>query len=352
MIYTIPKRTKSKNQKEDLKLGDIELSSLAAAGWEEKDLENLLANKPELLFKENKLLPIFQEVAYQEHPDIMALDSEGALYIFELKRQDGNKDSLLQVIRYGQLFGRSTYDELEGMLRNQKKTPTLSLDAFHKDYFELDAALPKGGFNREQRFVVVTAGIDSSTLDAIDYWKEKKMPIAALTYHVYKKGDEFLLEFHSFSPTPDDYAVVLSGYYFVNSNSRFDKDGWKHMINNKRVSAYGGRKNTINAINRGDTVFLYHTGVGAIAYGKVDSQMKKAPWSGVGDEEHYVDVKWKLHLDPDTQQEQAVRAPEINKKFKSKHTFRQTRYGISKAMADFVIEQLEAKNKKAKAAAK
>jgi len=341
MIYTIPKRNDPKDKKEDLKLGDIELSSLAAAGWEEKDLENLLAESPELLFKENKLLPVFQEVAYQEHPDIMALDSDGVLYIFELKRQDGTEDSLLQVIRYGQLFGRSTYDELEEMLRNQKKTPTLNLEAYHKDYFDLAAALPKSAFNNEQRFVVVTAGIDSSTLDAIEYWHEKKMPISALTYHVYKNGDEYLLEFHSFSPTPDDYAVVLSGHYFINSNVRYDANAWKHMVDNNRVSAFGGKKNTIERLQRGDKVFLYHKGTGVIGTGQVNTGVVRTDtWNGVKDDEHYVDVQWTITLDPATESSNAVTAREINQKFKTGHTFRQTRYAVPKDISKFVEEEL------------
>lgn len=347
MIYTLPKRTKPKNQKEDLKLGDIELSSLAAAGWEEKDLENLLAEKPELLFKENKLLPIFQEVVYQEHPDIMALDSEGVLYIFELKRQNGTEDSLLQAIRYGQLFGRSTYDELEEMLRKQKQSPAISLDLYHKDYFELETALPKGAFNKEQRFVVVTAGIDTPTLDAIEYWQEKKMPIAALTYHVYRKGTEFLLEFHAFSPTPDDYAVVLSGHYFINSNVRFDANAWKHMVDKNRVSAFGSRKNTIERLKKGDKVFLYHKGTGVIGVGQVNTgAVKSDTWNGVKDDEHYVDVTWGIILDPATEAAHAVSAREINQKFKTKHTFRQTRYAVPKEISKYVEDALKKRKPK------
>lgn len=352
MIYTLPKRSKPKTQAEDLVLGNIQLSTLAEAGWAEKDLENLLASKPELLFKENRLMPIFQETAFREHPDILALDSDGGLYIFELKRQDGNEDSLLQVIRYGQLFGRSSFDELQDMLRKQKKVDTLELASFHKDYFELDVPLDKSKFNHEQRFVVVTAGIDTSTLDAVEYWQEKKMPIVALTYHVYKQDNQFLLEFHSFSPTADDYAVVLSGYYFINSNSRYDPNGWQQMIQKNRVSAFGGRKNTVNAINRGDRVFLYHSGLGVIASGKADSGVKKAAYSGVGDEEHYVEVTWEDWIDPTKQRDLAVRANEINKKFKTTHTFRLTRYGVSKEISDFVAKQLKERLKASEVAPK
>ena len=54
---------------------------------------------------------LVSERTRQEEPDILAIDSNGDLYIFELKRWEGKQENLLQVLRYGQLFGNSTYDE-------------------------------------------------------------------------------------------------------------------------------------------------------------------------------------------------------------------------------------------------
>lgn len=42
---------------------------------------------------------------WQEKPDLMALDREGNLYIFEIKVWESRNENLLQILRYGQLFG-------------------------------------------------------------------------------------------------------------------------------------------------------------------------------------------------------------------------------------------------------
>lgn len=86
--------------------------TLAEIGWKEKDLENLISNNIQDFISSNDLMPIFTERARQEEPDILALDRNGELYIFELKRWSGKQENLLQVLRYGQMYGKSTYEEL------------------------------------------------------------------------------------------------------------------------------------------------------------------------------------------------------------------------------------------------
>ena len=49
-------------------------------------------------------MTIFTERKGKEEPDILALDKNGDLYIFELKRWGSDQENLLQVLRYGQLF--------------------------------------------------------------------------------------------------------------------------------------------------------------------------------------------------------------------------------------------------------
>lgn len=106
MLY---KLNKDLNRKEYSKVKRV---TLADIGWREKDLENLISNNIQDFISSNDLMAIFTERVRQEEPDILALDKDGNLYIFELKRWSGKKENLLQVLRYGQLFGKSTYDEL------------------------------------------------------------------------------------------------------------------------------------------------------------------------------------------------------------------------------------------------
>lgn len=72
-------------------------------------------------------MAIFTEKARQEEPDILAIDKEGDLYIFELKRWSGKQENLLQVLRYGQLFGKSTYDELNCLYQKYQHNEKLIL---------------------------------------------------------------------------------------------------------------------------------------------------------------------------------------------------------------------------------
>ena len=60
--------------------------TLADIGWKEKDLENLISHNIQDFISSNDLMTIFNERVRQEEPDILALDSAGDLYIFELKR--------------------------------------------------------------------------------------------------------------------------------------------------------------------------------------------------------------------------------------------------------------------------
>lgn len=59
--------------------------TLADIGWKEKDLENLISHNIQDFISSNDLMTIFNERVRQEEPDILALDSAGDLYIFELK---------------------------------------------------------------------------------------------------------------------------------------------------------------------------------------------------------------------------------------------------------------------------
>src|SRR5690606_23063527 len=99
---------------------------------------------------------------------------EGNLYIFELKRWVSSAENLLQVLRYGQVFGQYDYAALDhlfqsylGRVGSTEKKPLMTA---HKAHFELTEELPSVKFNERQRFIVVTNGLDRQTREAIDYW--------------------------------------------------------------------------------------------------------------------------------------------------------------------------------------
>ena len=161
--------------------------TLADIGWKEKDLESLMSYNIQDFISSNDLMTIFTERSRQEEPDIMAIDRYGDLYIFELKRWSGQQENLLQVLRYGQLFGRSNYDDLNDMYRKYMKNSDADLEYDFKKYFSLED-LSREMINQKQHFLIVTNGLDQATVESVIYWKSCGLNIDAIVDWVFEIG--------------------------------------------------------------------------------------------------------------------------------------------------------------------
>ena len=83
----------------------------------ELHIENFVKSRLSEIVSEEHLMLIGQERKWQEEADFLAIDRAGTLYIFELKRWESNAENLLQVMRYGQIFGRYPYEDLRDLAR-------------------------------------------------------------------------------------------------------------------------------------------------------------------------------------------------------------------------------------------
>jgi hypothetical protein len=216
----------------------------------------------------------------------------------------------------------------------------------HAKYFEKEALIPDH-FNRQQRFVVMTNGLDRATREAIAYWSTHGLPVRALNYRVYEVGGELLLEIEAYGPerdTIDDEAgqlAVSSTLTVVNTNITYRADAYKAMLRDQKASAYYERKHGIDGIARGSAIALYHTGVGVVAIGKTTGEFQRSAVDNDPDEEHYVPCKFKYVVDPVTEQQKAVPAWAINQHLKASHRFRQTVYSLPEQAIAFIEEQFK-----------
>ena len=77
------------------KLKPVAFSSFGQIARTEKHLEDLLARHLfDTLFEQTPLLPFHQEASYQLVADIYALNEEGDIVIFELKRDQADVGAL------------------------------------------------------------------------------------------------------------------------------------------------------------------------------------------------------------------------------------------------------------------
>jgi len=233
----------------------------------EKDLENLLASHlGELYIEDGQLMPIFQERQWQEEPDLCALDKNGNLIIFELKRGIVQGDTTIQIMRYAQSFGQKSYSELNRIFQNYKNTEE-ELRKVHAETFGLeDALLEEGQFNRRQKLVIVGSSSDHSLIEAVEYWKSKKLDIDFLPYRFYKIGGEIYFDFFA---KPYDYHINpkdKKGILF-DTNRSYDENAVWDMFAKSKISAYGSAARYINSFHKGDYVLYYHKGWGVIGAG-------------------------------------------------------------------------------------
>ena len=311
--------------------------TLADIGWKEKDLEKLISKNIQDFISSNDLMPIFTERVRQEEPDILALDGNGDLYIFELKRWSGKQENLLQVLRYGQLFGKSTYEELNSLYIKYQHNPEAKLLYDHSLYFgkSQNDLIGEEDFNKKQHFLIVTNGIDQETIESIIYWKNNGLNIDAIVYWVFEIQGEYYIEFNMYSQT-EDFLEYENNCYILNTNKQSNPKYTEEMLTESKAAAYyPGWREKIQKFQKGDIVFLYESGKGIRAYGSADGVLHKKDCDGYKDYEYY------MHLDNFVVLEQPLSASKMKEVTGHGFNFRQTLFSISEEDSKKIIDEIK-----------
>ena len=260
---------------EVLGLEPVEFKDLSSFGKYEKDLENLIAsNILDLLFEDSKLMPVFQERLYQAEADIYALNEYGELVIFELKRSSADASAVQQALRYAEDAGQWSYKKLENKYWQYVESEGKSLVDAHRDAFGLEHKLDPKDINKKQHLIVIGSAADESLISSVDYWKKNGLSIEFLPYRLYEIGGKKYFEL--FAPPYDKHKNPkdVKGVLF-DTNRTYDENGIWHMLENKRLEAYGDAKRFVSHVNEGDIVFFSHKWCGVVAAGKVKSKVFK-----------------------------------------------------------------------------
>jgi hypothetical protein len=254
----------------------------------EKELEDLLAqNLWDVLFEGSQLMPIRQERSWQPEADIYALNEEGDLVIFELKRAHADGGAVHQALRYCEKAGRYNYEKLEGMLRSYLKVREVNLQQEHQIGFDLEHPLDRSAFNRKQHLIIVGSAGDAELIRNVEYWKSKGISISFIPYRVYEIKGEHYFEFFSLPYDQHSNPGQSKGVIFDTNLSYNEKSIW-YMCDGNRVAAFGSIKGIVHSFNKGDIAFLYHKGHGVVAAGEVKSDVKEdKSWDAL-----YRDLKW------------------------------------------------------------
>jgi hypothetical protein len=254
----------------------------------EKELEDLLAeNLWDVLFEGSELMPILQERAWQAEADIYALNRQGDLFIFELKRDDAGSGAVHQALRYCEKAGRFGYEDLDRKFKVYRRGAVVDLQREHQAGFDLEHPLDKSAFNRRQHLVVVGSAGDDELIRNVDYWKSKGLNLDFIPYRIYEIGDDLYFEFFSLPYDQHSNPADKKGVIF-DTNLSYDPNSIWYMCEKDRVAAFGSIKGIVHSLAKGDTVFLYHKGLGIVAAGEVKGDVKEDPQADA----LYRDLKW------------------------------------------------------------
>ncbi len=264
----------------------VAFKDFSSFGSSEKDLENLIANSIlNVLFRDAGLMPIFQERSFQPEADIYALNDQGELFIFELKRSGVEKSAVHQVLRYSEVAGQWSYSTLEKKYQQYTDDPSTLTEA-HKEAFNLEHPLESREINTKQHLVVIGSAADDSLINAVDYWKRQGVSIEFLPYRIYEFGKDKYFEFFALPYDRHKNPGDMKGVIF-DTNRSWNQDSIWYMMQNDRVAAFGDRKYFIKRINIDDIVFFSHVDTGIVAAAKVESEKKED-----GTETWYRDVRF------------------------------------------------------------
>ena len=309
-------------------------------GLKERDFQEILYNSLDKLIPDDEFLLLMQSRNWQEEPDLMAIDKKGRLFIFELKAWESRSENILQVLRYGQIFGSYKYENLDRLFQQFDKQGLSLLEAYKKTF---NKKLDEKDFNKEQVFVVVTNGIDFKTREAILYWRKQGLDIRPWIYRVYGDNkNNMILEISMFSSEDNPYEDISEGFYILNTNIRNCPEDHNSMLKEKIAAAYFEPwKYKISNLSKGDVVFLYESGRGIIAVGHASGKLKIRDYHNNPqnkDEEYYMKLNNFFLLSS------PISASEIKNITGINYRFMSTMFGIDKESGEKLFK--EAKRRK------
>lgn len=182
--------------KDDIKIWEIDGSSKPAELVEssnrmqtERFLEDVLVRNPDMLMPGLTLVGR-QTPTDSGFLDLLGVDDEGRLVVFELKREKLRRDAVAQAIDYCSYLEALPESELSTYIADYSgKNGVDKIDDFETWYRDRhgDASL------RPTRMVLVGLGADLRTRSMVEFLADREVDIALVTFHGYQCGDKMLL---------------------------------------------------------------------------------------------------------------------------------------------------------------
>ena len=178
--------------------------------------------------------------------------------IFEFKRSDVPEGTTNQIMRYAEIYGQKSYDDLNFIYKNyiSKKDGQVNMELVdaHREAFALEEPLKLEYFNHKQKMIIIGSSMDHKLAKTVDYWKSKGISIDFIPYRLFEIQGEYYLEYFA---KPYDYVLNVGNVRGIlfDTNLTYDTDAIWDMFKGNKISAYDERSRCVGYFNKNDYVF-------------------------------------------------------------------------------------------------
>lgn len=269
----------------------------------EKNIENWMATKPELLFSNpDAVMIIAQEISGEVMADLLAVDSQGNLIIIEIKRNWSDRNTVGQILDYAARLESWKYEDFNIRWKKDKGENSNDLFEEFKNFSE-NHEFREDEFLKQRQLFILASSVDESMKRIIRWLGESyNVPINYVPFQFYKNNDQVFLQISKIDIQPIIPKGGWSGDWFFNTNETYGKGAYKSLFE-QSVIAVWGYPNSQEILNRpepGDRVFAYINGRGITAvgtFGEKDAFSSGSVFGRKNETEYNRKVTWEKIVD-------------------------------------------------------
>jgi hypothetical protein len=283
----------------------------------EKDIQSWIAEKPELLFTNpDAVLVIGQAGPGERMPDLLAVDSQGTLLVFEIKRDSPHPSAVGQLQDYAAALAEWTRDDFNRRWQQNPKARGRDLFEAFKDFSE-NPGFEASEFLENRRFFILASAEsteDEGMKRIVKFLRDNyRFPINFVPFQFYKRGRQHFLEIEKIDVEPiDDQG--WKGDWSFNTNERYSPGAYKKMLKGGviAISGYWNTEQKLRSPRKGDRIFAYLNGKGIIAVGRMREEppyRSGAIFNELKNREHNRKVRWETVV----REDRAITPAEVSK---------------------------------------
>jgi hypothetical protein len=241
----------------------------------EARLEAILEQDPAILGLDVLLLVGRQVInSFGHRIDLLAVDSQGTLYVIEVKKGRTPREVVAQALDYGYWISGLTLDDLAELYERHHDGETF--ETGFRARFDAD---PPASLSGDHQLVTVASALDPATDRIVRYVRERGVPVFVVFFQYFQDGEhEFLARTWDADParteqTPKPATKPKQPWNGQDFSVSFleDRRSWDDAVRYGFVSGGGGRwySQTLQALFPGSRVFVHIPKTGYVGVGRV-----------------------------------------------------------------------------------